>query len=88
MAGFLKVGAAPKYNGNFVKKVLIDKGCSCALPQLKFIDEIVEAKEQFLDRLMGKKQSSCGTEKGLQSFLAAAVGWKDNFDGDVSLFQE
>ena len=50
-AGFLKVGEAPKCNGNFVKQVLMEKGCTCSLPPFKDVEKVLKDKKQFLDKI-------------------------------------
>ena len=40
----MKVGEAPKCNGNFVKQVLIEKGCTCPLPPFKDVEKVPKDK--------------------------------------------
>lgn len=50
-AGFLKVGEAPKCNGNFVRQILEKYGCTCQPPPFKAVEKVLQEKEQFLDRM-------------------------------------
>ena len=42
MAGFLKVGATPKYNGDYVKAVLSHHCCTCEGSPFKEDDIVIQ----------------------------------------------
>jgi hypothetical protein len=55
MAGFLKVGAMPKYNSWFFREILTDTASVTTPPPSLTWDEVGQEKKVFIDRLLEAK---------------------------------